>query len=95
MKKLLIIILLSMLTISLQGCVVAIVAGTVAAEIEYNKYSKRAAIETPDNVLSYSQYFKLTYPVCEDRSSCDQSKLKNIDWEERWAKQRETKEAAE
>ena len=85
--------LIIILMMSLQGCIAVMVAGTVAAEAEYSKYSQKATIETPDDVLSYDQYFKVTYPKCEAGLPCNLEEMENINWDEHWAKQRKIKES--
>ena len=89
--------LIIILMMSLQGCMAVMVAGTIAdirrSEAEYNQYSQKATIETPDDVLSYDQYFKVTYPKCEAGLPCNLEEMKNKNWDEHWAKQRKIKKS--
>ena len=92
--------LIIILMMSLQGCiavmggvVVATIADVRRSEAEYSKYSQKATIETPDDVLSYNEYFKVTYPKCEAGLPCNREEMENKNWDEHWAKQRKIKES--
>jgi hypothetical protein len=71
-------ILILVITLLLQGCIVGVAAGTIAAEIEYDNYVKHTKAKG-DTPMGFKEYFDWSNPQCAERV-CDRSKLRNKDY---------------
>ena len=58
----------------LQGCILGVAAGVIAAEVEYDNYRSHAQVHTPNNIMTFNQYFEWSNPQCIDRQHCDRTK---------------------